>query len=76
MKLKHKALLYNFLAFTVLFLAVRMLIGYFIPLQRLFLAIIAAIVATVFAPKFAIARINGLEKLVMKWIFKKGFKEF
>lgn len=75
MKLKHKALLYNFIGFAIIFTLSRVLLGYFVPIQRLLLAIMAAITANLLAPKFAIARIDGEEKLVMKWIFKKGVKE-
>jgi hypothetical protein len=41
----------------------------------LHLAIGAAIFATVLAPKFAIVRDSGNEKLMMKWIFMKSPKE-
>ncbi len=76
MKLKHKALLYNFIGFTFIFIIVRLLLGYFVPMHRFLLAGISAITATVFAPKFALARIKGKEKMVMKWILKKEIKEF
>jgi len=76
MKLKHKALLYNFIGFALIFILTRMLFGYYVPMHRLVLALIAAVVANVLAPKFAIARIQGKEKLVMKWMLKKGVKEF
>lgn len=76
MKLKHKALLYNFFGFAVIFVLIRLFLGYFVPMHRLVLAGIAAVVATIFAPKFALARIDGKEKMVMKWILKKGIKEF
>ncbi|WP_298480265.1 hypothetical protein [uncultured Maribacter sp.] len=76
MKLKHKALLCNFVCFAVIFVIARLLLGYFVPLQRLVLAVIAAVIANVLSPKFAVAKINGKEKMVMKWILKKGIKEF
>ncbi len=75
MKLKHKALLYNFLCFAVIFIIARYLFGYFFLMHHLILAFMSAIIATVLAPKFAVANIKGQEKLMMKWIFKKGIKE-
>lgn len=76
MKLKHKALVYNFIGFAIIFTISRILLGHFIPIQRILLAILAALTANVLAPKFAVARIEGEEKLVMKWILRKGIKEF
>ncbi|WP_419210961.1 hypothetical protein ACNR9Q_09405 [Maribacter sp. X9] len=39
------------------------------------MALIAAVAASVLAPKFAVVQKEGVEKIVMKWIFIKGFKE-
>lgn len=75
MKLEYKALLFNFLGFAVLFLIARFGLGQFIVVERLYLAIGAAIVATVLAPKFAVVRDGGKEKLMMKWLFMKSPKE-
>lgn len=75
MKLQHKALLFNFLGFAVLFLIARFGIGEFMEVPRLYLAIGAAILATVLAPKFAVVRDAGKEKLMMKWIFMKAPRE-
>ena len=75
MKLQHKVLFFNFLGFAVLFLIFRFGVGYFIEVPRLYLAIGAAIFATVLAPKFAIVRDSGNEKLMIKWIFMKSPKE-
>lgn len=75
MKLQHKALLFNFLGFAVLFLIARFGIGEFTEVPRLYLAIGAAILATVLAPKFAVVRDAGKEKLMMKWIFMKAPRE-
>jgi hypothetical protein len=43
-------------------------------MNSLYLSAIAAIAASILAPKFAITRIEGIEKIVMKWVFIKGFK--
>ncbi|MFT6995131.1 MAG: hypothetical protein ACJA1P_001872 [Maribacter sp.] len=75
MKVQHKALLFNFFGFAVLFLITRFGIGYFIDMPRLYLAIGAAVFATLLAPKFAVVREIGNEKLMMKWIFMKSSKE-
>lgn len=75
MKLAHKALLFNFLGFAGLFLIARFGMGQFMEVPRLYLAIGAAIFATVLAPKFAVVQDSGKEKLMMKWIFIKSSKE-
>ncbi len=74
MKLEHKALLFNFLGFALLFLIARFGVGYFMEVPRLYLAIGAAIFATLLAPKFAVVRDSGKEKLMMKWVFMKSPK--
>lgn len=75
MKPKHKALLFNFIAFVTLFLIIRLLLGYFMPINRIFLAVTSAIIANVLAPKFGAIETNEGEKLFMKWIFIKGTRE-
>jgi len=75
MKIQHKAILFNFLGFAVLFLVARFGIGYFSALPRLYLALGAAVFASLLAPKFAVVRDAGKEKLMMKWIFMKVPKE-
>ncbi|MDF4223005.1 hypothetical protein PXC01_15480 [Maribacter sp. M208] len=74
MKLKHKVLVYNFLAFAVLFVLFRFILYFALAINSLYLSAIAAVSASVLAPKFAVAKIKGLDKIVMKWIFIKGFK--
>ncbi len=75
MKIQHKALLFNFVGFAVLFLAARFGIGYFFAVPRLYLALGAAVLASLLAPKFVVVRDAGREKLMMKWIFMKTPKE-
>jgi hypothetical protein len=75
MKLKHKALFYNFIAFAILFLMARFALGYFLPINRIFLAVTAAIIANILAPKFGVIKNEEGEKLLMKWIFIKGMRE-
>lgn len=75
MKPKHKALLFNFIAFVALFLIIRLTLGYYIPITSVYLAVISAIVATILAPKFGVVKTNDSEKVLMKWIFIKGMRE-
>lgn len=48
---------------------------FLISSDSIFLAIVAAILASVLSPKFAVTRTKEGEKLFMKWIFIKGIKE-
>ncbi|WP_394750075.1 hypothetical protein [Spongiimicrobium salis] len=75
MKPKDKALLYNFFGFGLLFIVFRLALGSFLELQSIFLAIIAAIAASVIAPKFGVVKTEEGHKVMMKWIFMKGTKE-
>jgi len=75
MGIKIKALLYNFLCFGTLFIVIRLLLGIYIQANTLTLAIIAAVSATILAPKFGVIETNSGKKMMMKWIFKKGIKE-
>ncbi|CAN0606400.1 unnamed protein product [Ectocarpus sp. 12 AP-2014] len=74
MKLKHKVLVFNFLAFAILFIVFRVVLFMTLTISSTYLSVIAAILASFLAPKFAVAKIKGVEKIVMKWIFTKGFK--
>ncbi|WP_340067017.1 hypothetical protein [Ascidiimonas aurantiaca] len=78
MKLKYKSLLYNFLGFALLFLAIRFGLGAlaFFPDNRVLLAITAAVIANILAPKFGVVTTENGEKLFMKWLFLKGVKEW
>ena len=72
---KIKAILLNFLGFAILFLVARIAFGYLLNINRLYLALGAAIIASIFAPKFAVVEVDGSSKILMKWIFIKGFRE-
>ena len=72
---KTKAVLLNFLGFAILFLVARIAFGYLITIDRLYMALGAAIIASVLAPKFAAVEVDGGSKILMKWIFSKGFRE-
>ncbi|MFX0558295.1 hypothetical protein ACOCEA_15950 [Maribacter sp. CXY002] len=75
MKNKHKAIVLNFLGFALIFLVLRFGLAYFLEVGSTYISLIAALFAMVLAPKFAVAKIKGVEKLMMKWVFIKGFKE-
>ncbi|MGB3150953.1 MAG: hypothetical protein WBB27_09840 [Maribacter sp.] len=72
MKSKQKALLFNFLGFAVIFLAVRFTLDYFFEANRFFLAFVSAIGATLASPKFAAIKTESGERISMKWIFRKN----
>lgn len=74
MKLKHKVLVYNFLAFALLFIVFRVVLHMTLTISSIYLSVIAAILASFLAPKFTVVKIEGVKKIVMKWIFIKGFK--
>ena len=71
MRPKHKALLFNFIAFALIFLAIRFASGLIWSENQLLLALGSAILASILAPKFAAVKTNRGEKLMMKWIFIK-----
>jgi hypothetical protein len=75
MSLKIKALLLNFMGFAILFLVARIVFGYLFNIDRLYLALGAAIIASILAPKFAVVEVDGSSKILMKWIFIKGLRE-
>lgn len=74
MKPKIRAVLFNFMGFAILFLIIRFTLGYFFEINRLYLALAAAIFASVLTPKFAVVK-DGRAKVLMRWIFIKGFRE-
>ena len=75
MKPKYQVFIYNFLGFAVLFLIFRFGLSLFLTIDTFYLALIAAIAASVLAPKFTVIKTERKEKILMKWIFIKGFKE-
>ena len=75
MNLKTKILIYNFLAFAVLFFLFRYTIYHILPLSGIWLGLVCAILASILAPKFIVETIKGKEKVFVKWIFSKGVKE-
>ncbi|MCX2681529.1 hypothetical protein OOZ15_16365 [Galbibacter sp. EGI 63066] len=75
MSLKTKAFIYNMIGFIAIFLIVRFSLLYLFSLNHLILVLIAAFSASILSPKFAVVTENGVEKIKMKWIFLKGFRD-
>jgi len=75
MKPKTKALIFNFVAFMLIFLAFRLTIGYILKLNGLWLGLICAVIASILAPKFAVVKENGEEKVIMKTFFSDDGRE-
>ena len=75
MKPKFKAFLFNFIGFAVLFVIIRSIMWFLLSSDSIFLAIVAAVMASILSPKFAVTRTIEGEKLFMKWVFIKGVKE-
>ncbi|ETN96123.1 hypothetical protein SAMN04487906_0513 [Zhouia amylolytica] len=75
MKLKNKALLYNFIGFLIFFLIIRFSLHAFTSINYIVIALVAGFGAIFLAPKFAVVYHGKKEKLMMKWIFMKGVKE-
>ena len=70
-----KSLLYNFIGFAVIFFTTRYLVGMLTNLTGFWIPITAFIVGTLLSPKFQTLQTKDGEKLFMKWLFIKGFKE-
>ncbi len=75
MKPKTRAMIFNFLGFAILFLLIRFALGQIFDIGRFYLALAAAFTASILAPKFGVVKMNEDEKVLMKWIFIKGFRE-
>jgi hypothetical protein len=74
MSLKNQALVFNFISFALLFIFMRYVIIDYFSLVSLMKSIISAVIATILAPKFMVSKTNEGSKLMLKWIFIKGFK--
>ena len=75
MSKKTKAFFYNFIGFAIIFFTVRYLVAIYTNLESYWIPITAFVVGTLLAPKFQTIQTNDGEKLFMKWLFIKGFKE-
>jgi hypothetical protein len=70
-----QAFVYQLASFAVLFIAARYAIAMYTNLTGLWIPITAFVIGTLVAPKFQAVQTKDGEKLYMKWIFIKGFKE-
>lgn len=70
-----KALLFNFLSFSVIFLVCYFLVDRFTELRGYWRPLTAAITASLLSPKFQAIRTAQGERLFVKWLFLKGLKE-
>ena len=70
-----KALLYNFVAFAILYIPLYFIIQHFTDLSGLWRPITAFVATTILSPKFQAIRTNDGMKIFMSWMFVKGVKE-
>lgn len=75
MNKKVKAILYNFLGFAPIFLLLYFLLPKFTDLNGFFIPLTSFVVATILAPKFQAIKVQGEERIFMRWLFVKGVKE-
>jgi hypothetical protein len=75
MSKKTKAFVYQLICFAILFIPLRFVLDIYTNLQGIWISITAFVIATLVTPKFQAVQTNEGEKLFMKWMFVKGFKE-
>jgi hypothetical protein len=63
------------MGFAFIFLIFRLSLGYFFLFNQILMALVAAIAATILAPKFVAVQGSKTRKIFMKWIFIKGIRE-
>ena len=74
-KKQVQAFVYQLASFTVLFIAARYAIDQYTNLTGIWIPLTAFVIGTLVAPKFQAVKTKDGEKLYMKWLFIKGFKE-
>ncbi|MGK4568741.1 hypothetical protein [Flavobacterium sp. 3HN19-14] len=72
---KNKALLYNFLGFAFLYIITYFLLATFTYANGILKPVIAAVAASLLAPKFQSVKTANGEKIFMQWLFVKGVRE-
>jgi membrane protein CcdC involved in cytochrome C biogenesis len=75
MSKKTKAIVYNLIGFAILFIGLRYFVLNYTNLTGIWKPILAAVVASLLAPKFQAVNTRDGEKLFMKVLFVKGVKE-
>lgn len=73
--LKVKAFVLQLVCFTVLFLSFRFLIAQYTNLSGFWIPMTSFVIVTILGPKFQAVKTKEGEKLFMKWIFIKGYRE-
>ena len=74
-RLQVRAFLYQLGCFAILFISARYLAERFTNLTGFWVPLTAFVVGTLLSPKFQAIKTKDGEKLYMKWILLKGFKE-
>ena len=74
-RLQVRAFLYQLGCFAILFISARYLAERYTGLTGLWVPMTAFVVGTLLSPKFQAIKTKDGEKLYMKWILLKGFKE-
>ena len=75
MNKKTKALLFNLLCFTALFLGARYCVSTYFWYQGIWISLTAFVITLLLSPKFQVVKTSQGEKLLMSWLFLKGVKE-
>lgn len=74
-KLQLRAFFFQLLSFGILFVGFRYLIEKYSNLTGFWIPITAFVVGTLLSPQFQVVKTKDGEKLFMKWIFLKGFRQ-
>ena len=74
-KLQLRAFFYQLLCFGILFVGFRYLIEKYSNLTGFWIPITAFVVGTLLSPQSQAVKTKDGEKLFMKWIFLKGFRQ-
>ena len=75
MSLRTKAFIFQLLCFAAAFILFRYLIEQFTNLRGFWIPFTAFVVGTLIAPKFQVIRTQDGDKMFMRWLFVKGFRE-
>ncbi|UFH35272.1 hypothetical protein [Flavobacterium acetivorans] len=74
-RLQVRAFLYQLGCFAILFISVRFLAEKYTNLTGIWIPGTAFVVGTLLSPKFQAVKTKDGEKLFMRWILLKGFRE-
>ena len=74
-KLKVRSYIFQIGCFGVLFFLIQYLLTEYTNLDGLWVSSTAFVVGTILSPVFQAVKTKNGERLFMKWIFLKGFKD-